>query len=934
MEDRKLLKEYRRALLFFSVLALYLVSLTLRQSPLNSFEDDASWLLPSLAWDMSSLSWSEQLSRDVGERGALSLNMMLRVLYLFFDSWPVGYRLFGVFAHTICTFLMYVVLRACGSSRKISLWISICFFFCSLQFHAIFWIIGVQHVLAVASILATCIIANHVFRLCYCQYKRLKIWHLGFALTLLLMAGFNRASALMGLLAFSLFFAHYALKIGAIRKSQSSSLRLYLFYILGMLVIPAYSFYQLSRQNEGWQVVAAITNLGIPDSVTIYITNIYALYAGLAISLSLICLLAYFSSRYATNRAKEQFTTLLYFSGILGIAFSIFLFDKNLNVIPSILENLVSIPDTNSLENRWSPLTTFTIYSEGVTIIFNMVLCIILLTMFIYARPKKAQGKLFLTTCFFMIILGLAYFNSLTTSPLATINLPSRYAYYFTPAIIIAGFYASARYLHTQNSLPKATSVSQGFAQNWKRYYFPELGKIEFFSIFLILLIIANIMMMNKRLNHSSANSFATNYSSFILAESIAKWAKDSKHVGEISINLSGLKKGDVHPLIISHIPPTDSSFYPLIFNAQAYLTQMLGRGVRLRLVPGLADIKLCGTWLCDSASKPISIEKFECRNARFYFADSWYANEFQGDGVDRQIMMQRSLSVGKMVPDNFSSIVANEVLNRKNSCENSWMNISATAGALKLSSVKGLWQGSDFQYLVREIDPGDIVVRDSKGNVSNVEISRDRISIKKFGKYGTIISGNEIVWDDGSTWTRPDYLMEDLGLTYAQSYDIYPDKPNKNGAEKTNRIIHFLGQWKSYPGRSSILKGDYDEVMIVNENNEISKASIHGSTIDAIDWKVRGVMTPDGQEIIWNNGSVQVKPSASDLDGNWLYAGKRVEISLVTRQVVIMTNENGAKAKGIVNGLNLSVPEWNLAGVVSTDRRKITFSNGTAWIR
>jgi hypothetical protein len=351
--------------------------------------------------------------------------------------------------------------------------------------------------------------------------------------------------------------------------------------------------------------------------------------------------------------------------------------------------------------------------------------------------------------------------------------------------------------------------------------------------------------------------------------------------------------------------------------------------------VSGLADIKLCGMWLCDRASKPIAIEQSQCHDARFYFADSWYRNEFQDDGGDRQTLMLRSLH-NKAVPDNFSSIVLNEVLNRKYNCENSWRHTFSVVRSLQLSAstIMGLWQGDDLQYLVRKIDPAINIVRDLKGKVSTIEISGERISVKQFRKHGKIVSSNKIVWDDGTTWIRPDYLTENPMLSYARSYELYPSRPDENRAGITSKTIPFLGEWKTGRRHSSILEGDYDEVMLVNENNEISKASIHGSIIEAIDWKLQGVLSPDNQTITWDNGALWVKSSVSDLDGVWLYNGRQVAIDFVSRQAVVFVNENGANANGIVDGLNLSIPVWNLVGVVSSNRRKIIFSNGSIWTR
>lgn len=613
------LKEFRWVFLLLTFLALYLVKLAFQQSPFNSFEDDAAWLLPSLAWDMSTLSWSEQLARDVGERGAISLNMMLRFLYLVFEGWPTGYILFGIFVHTICTFLLFVVLRACGYARATSLVTAIFFMLCSLQFHAIFWIIGLQHVLAVGSIFATCIVAQQIFRLTYCQYQKLTSWHYALTPILLLLLGFNRASIVINLFAWSLFFIYYGLKLGLggvvdKRKRRSAIWRLYSFYVAGMLVIPAFSFYQLSHQGEGWQVINVLQHAGIPASFIQYFSSIPHLYIGLIFALALVCALTFFASTYLSSQIRKHFANICYFSGVIGIAATLIFLEKTRYVLPAILENLIFIPDAAVLDMRWSPIDVFRFASLETTNFVNMALCLALLAIFVCARPKKNSAKLLYSTLFFMVAAGLVYFNSLTKPPLSLNAIPSRYVYYFTPAIILGFIYlfinalSLNRFASSGNYLAKLHPVGWRFASVPRIDEFRFLGKWDLFKGFILVLfvcsfVLSNTKMLNKRLDHAPVYTFYTWFGphpSFVLAESIALWAKNYGHVGSISINLSGYKGVDWNksPYIGSYIPPPDSVFDPAIFRTQAYLTQMIGREARLRVVSGAADIMLCdGEW-------------------------------------------------------------------------------------------------------------------------------------------------------------------------------------------------------------------------------------------------------------------------------------------------------------------------------------------------
>src|SRR4030095_15619341 len=130
--------------LLFLTGATALIELILANQPFNGFEDDAYWLVPSLAYDLESGSAWQQLSKDTGERGALSLTMLLRGLYLLFGSNPTSYLITAAFLHITCSFMLLVAMRECGTERWTAFLASAGFLFCSMQFHAYFWVIGMQ----------------------------------------------------------------------------------------------------------------------------------------------------------------------------------------------------------------------------------------------------------------------------------------------------------------------------------------------------------------------------------------------------------------------------------------------------------------------------------------------------------------------------------------------------------------------------------------------------------------------------------------------------------------------------------------------------------------------------------------------------------------------------------------------------------------------
>lgn len=624
-------KEFVAMSFLLILCALYLVVLAFAQSPFNSFEDDAAWLLPSLAWDMSSLPWSDQLARDVGERGAISLNMMLRFLYMIFEGWPTGYILFGIFAHTLCTFLLFVALRRFGFERLSSLMTVVAFYFCALQSHAIFWIIGVQHILALGSILVTCILAQHFFRLVYCQHQKLKVWHYASALILLLFLGVNRASVVINFFSWSLFFVYYALKLGCIADQiarHASTWRLYAFYVSGMLCISAFTFYQLAHHGEGWQVINLIQHAGIPVSFARYFANEAYLYIGLICVLALIGLLTFGVSSLKSNVLQRNFASWCYFSGIAGIFAILLSLKKTRYVLPALLENLFFIPDMSIIQMRWSPVDVFRFESLHTTQTINTVLCLALLLLFVYVRPRKDSAKLFGATLFLMIMVGLIYFYSLTNPPLSLNALPGRYAYYFMPAILLGLAGGLVRFFTV--GLRGSCSYVQGRLSCLKIYHSVSLKlnvlgeniKWPFIKVFALLsllcvFVVLNIGMLSKRLDGEKIdalyNMFASNRA-FLLAESIASWAKASEHIGDISINLDGYKGTGWY--MGPFMPPSNSIFDSYLFNTQAYLTQILDRGVRLHSVSGSADIMFCGDAWYGRTHQLATEETVQCKVA------------------------------------------------------------------------------------------------------------------------------------------------------------------------------------------------------------------------------------------------------------------------------------------------------------------------------
>jgi len=232
-----------------------------------------------------------------------------------------------------------------------------------------------------------------------------------------------------------------------------------------------------------------------------------------------------------------------------------------------------------------------------------------------FKKPKKDSAKMLGVTLFFMMMLGMIYFNSLTKPPLSLHAHPVRYAYYVTPAILLGLTSAFVKLL--SQSLPQFFShyltryvfFEKYFPTHFRKTPYTAASKWPFVSIIALVFaactfIVVNSIMLNQRLGQSKVDAFYkfSSSGSFVLAESIAPWVKTTGHTGDISINLYGYKG-------LGWYPPVDSEFDPFIFNTQAYLTKLLSKGTKLSSLYGSADITRAectvGAPSLDNASTP-----------------------------------------------------------------------------------------------------------------------------------------------------------------------------------------------------------------------------------------------------------------------------------------------------------------------------------------
>lgn len=105
----------------------------------------------------------------------------------------------------------------------------------------------------------------------------------------------------------------------------------------------------------------------------------------------------------------------------------------------------------------------------------------------------------------------------------------------------------------------------------------------------------------------------------------------------------------------------------------------------------------------------------------------------------------------------------------------------------------------------------------------------------------------------------------------------------------------------------------------------------------------IRGHVGRKQQRISWSNGTEWTREPTRDksgfsspsLEGRWLHDGRPTSISMMPdgRNLTIV-NELGQRSNGYITDREVVIPSSGVKGHVSQGGRRISWSNGTEWIR
>jgi hypothetical protein len=171
--------------------------------------------------------------------------------------------------------------------------------------------------------------------------------------------------------------------------------------------------------------------------------------------------------------------------------------------------------------------------------------------------------------------------------------------------------------------------------------------------------------------------------------------------------------------------------------------------------------------------------------------------------------------------------------------------------------------------------------------------------------------------------------------------------------ASQTGFASALDGRW-FHDGKPTSIKVDPDgrKLTVIDENGFRTYGNMEGSrefvitSMASLD-RLRGTMTPDGKRISWSNGGTWTRDPTQGgshfghgagqhhgISGRWYHDGRPTSISESPGGSVTITDENGRTTSGHMMGNGEFMMSSLIRGTVSSDGKRISWSNGTEWRR
>lgn len=154
-------------------------------------------------------------------------------------------------------------------------------------------------------------------------------------------------------------------------------------------------------------------------------------------------------------------------------------------------------------------------------------------------------------------------------------------------------------------------------------------------------------------------------------------------------------------------------------------------------------------------------------------------------------------------------------------------------------------------------------------------------------------------------------------------------------------------GQWY-HDGKPTSIRVDPDgrNLTIIDENGH--RTSGVATSPYELDFRgLKGSVGHGGRRISWNNGTTWTREPGQGgshlshggdqnqgLSGRWYHDGRPTSVSISPGGGVTITDENGQTTIGHMSGNGEIMMSSFIRGSVSSDGRRISWSNGTTWTR
>lgn len=157
-----------------------------------------------------------------------------------------------------------------------------------------------------------------------------------------------------------------------------------------------------------------------------------------------------------------------------------------------------------------------------------------------------------------------------------------------------------------------------------------------------------------------------------------------------------------------------------------------------------------------------------------------------------------------------------------------------------------------------------------------------------------------------------------------------------------------FVGKWcaQGDPAKPTSIAAQGFGLTLTNEQGSTSSGTVvstNPSVVLAPQWNlVRGTLDENGNRISWTNGTFWTRCNGNfprDLTGTWYFGGDNSKPCRIEQngRSLVLRNESGQSATGTITAPGVISTVWGgttITGTLSSNHRRILWSNGTYWTR